>query len=100
MSQLQASLAVPNRSRKRALLVTEKLRLQQGLWNRCARNVNEREGLPVACLMDGTGNQLLSRARFSLDQDGGIAPGHGGDKVANLGHLFARVNKVAESAGL
>jgi hypothetical protein len=76
VGRLEAAATLLQRARERAALVAEELRLQHGLRQR--RAVELDEGLVGArrVLVDGRRDQLLARAGLTMDEHGGLALGH------------------------
>src|SRR5256885_10234994 len=72
--------------------MTEQFRLQQAL--RYGRTILREESLRLAprLLMDSPRHEFLTRAAFSLDQDGQRACGGFRDEVMDAAHAFGRTD--------
>src|SRR5579862_3840146 len=73
ISQLQPADFLRNRSRECASFVSEKFTLKQASRNRCAIELHKGSVFSFAAIMNGTGNQFLSRTRLPQQQDCRIA---------------------------
>jgi hypothetical protein len=67
--------------------VPEDLRLQQRLGQRAAVDGDEGPARPLAGVMDGLGDDLLARPRFTLDEHGGARGRDPPHQLHYLGHL-------------
>ena len=56
---------------ERSALETEELRLQEGVGNRCAVDIDERAGAASSAPVEQTGHQPFPRPRFPEEQDRG-----------------------------
>ncbi len=74
--RFEASDAITERAGECALRVPEELALVELAGNRRAVHPDERLARPPAPAMNGLGDELLARARFARDQDGGVGGGH------------------------
>src|SRR3954468_24613893 len=101
MGQLEPPLALGRRAGERTLLMTEQLALEQRLGQRRAMDGHEWPG-PVSGgrLMDRLGDLLLSRPRFSLDQDGGRGLRDVPDEFENVEHARTLTEDVPERVPL
>ena len=77
------------RIRERALDVAEELRFEQGLGNRRAVDLDERQASLRAAIVDGAGDQFLARAGFARDQYRASGRRHQLDATDHLGHGVA-----------
>src|SRR4029079_5301387 len=66
---LECALHPADRSRERTLLVTEQGALDEALGKRGAVQLNERTVPTLALHVDGTGEELLTRARLAFQED-------------------------------
>ena len=87
---------VAGRAGERALLVAKQFRLDQVLRQGRAVDLDERALRPAAAHVNGVGDQFLADAVLAVDQDIGIALGHGIDQVEQLAHLLAAADHVSE----
>ena len=94
---LEPAGPVVDRAGERALDVAEELAFEQALGECSAVDADVRAGEPRAEVVDGTGDQLLARARFSDDQHTcarrGDLPGNSHD----LAHRRARADQAREA---
>src|SRR5687768_1481338 len=65
VGHLKPSDLLSDRAGERALLVAEKLTLEQPRWNGGAVELHERAIAPAASIVDGPGEQLLARTRLA-----------------------------------
>src|SRR5690606_15687393 len=72
---LEAADSTRDRPRERALLVTEELALEKLLRNRRAIDRHERPVAAVRQLVDSARGELLTGARFALDQHRAVVAG-------------------------
>ena len=91
---LDLPLHLPMGARKRALLVTEQLTLQQVFRNRSAIDGNEWAVLAGRAAMDGARNEFLAGAAVSHDQDGDIGIRHAPDHFENAMHRRAHADDL------
>src|SRR5262249_34132441 len=71
-------------TRESAALVTEELALQQPGRYRSAVHLQELASPPCAAVVDGAGNQLLSRPGLAENEDGRVSRGHDLDLLQRL----------------
>ena len=90
--QLEAALAFLGGAGERALLVTEQLRLQQGLGERRAVHADERRVLAWALGMDGARDDFLAGTALAAQQHRG-APGR---RLVNLGKHLLHARTAAD----
>jgi hypothetical protein len=69
---LETPLALGYGAGEGALLVTEKLRLQQVVWKGGAVQPDEGTARARGVVVDGVGDQLLAGAGLAADEDGGV----------------------------
>ena len=72
VGRLEPTEASLERSGERALFMPEQLRRNQRLRDRGAIDANERTTRPPGSTMDRTGDELFTRPRFTLDQNGRV----------------------------
>src|SRR5262249_14901988 len=84
---LEEPLLVRARARERTLDVPEDLRLEQRLWQGPAVDSDEASPRPAAGVVEGLGDDLLARPRFSADQHRGVRGRHAPHEVEDLGHF-------------
>lgn len=69
--------------------MSEQFGFDEGLWDSCGVNGNQRAAGPGTELMNRTGHQLFSGAAFARNQHRRIRPGHRSDQGVNLPHRLA-----------
>ena len=86
------------RSRERALLIAEELRLDQGVRDRAAVDSDKRLLASGTQLVDGPSHELLAGAGLALDEDGERRVGHLLDLPDDLLHLTGRPHQPPQWA--
>src|SRR5579863_2843353 len=76
MSQMKAAGCLRHRSGESPAFVTEQFALKQSSRHRRTIDFYEGTETAKAILVDGPGNELLTSAGLSLDQNGGIGSSH------------------------
>src|SRR5262249_5700326 len=71
---------------ERSLLVSEKIALQEVLWDRRAVQRKERCLRPRAVLVDGPGRKLFPRSALASDEHGDVLRCEAPDRLACLEH--------------
>ncbi len=84
---LEQAVLGPARPGEGAAHVTKELRLQQGLGQRTAVDGHEGSPRPIAGVVDGLGDELLARPRFTPDEHGGARGRDPPHQLHHLGHL-------------
>ena len=90
IGHFEAPLALDVRPGEGALLMAEKLALQEVFGNGAAVDHDERIRLTDAEPVHGAGHELLAGAAFPHDQDGGVRGRHLPDDGEDLLHLSRR----------
>src|SRR2546427_4718968 len=98
LCQLELPLLALMRSRERALLIAEELRLDQGVRDRAAVDSDERLVASGTQLMDRASNELLASAGLALDENSQRRVGHLLDLLDNLLHLAIRAHQKPQRA--
>ena len=80
-------------ARRRAFLYSKELGLEQGLDDRGAVDGDEGALAPATELVNLPGDELLARARFTLDENGEICRGDALDSIAHGPNREARTNQ-------
>ena len=86
IGHLEAATALGHRTGERTLLMTEELGLEEGLWERSTRDLDERPGAAVRVEMERLGDELLAGAALAGDEDRRIGLGHLADGLVDLLH--------------
>src|SRR5271167_1656543 len=82
--QLESALSLHQSSRECAPLVPEQLAFQQSGWNGSAVHAHIAARAPGAEVVNGARDQLLPRARLTIEQDAGIRRRNNGDLLQHL----------------
>src|SRR5262249_15717630 len=82
--QLKASHLLTDGAGEGTLLVPEKLTFQEACGDGRTVELDEGAVFAWAEVVQGTSDQLLARASFSADEDGGVRTRHRRDLVENL----------------
>lgn len=72
VGHFETANSLRDRSGESALLVPKQFAFQQVKGNGCAIQLYERTSDACTAIVNGTGDQLLTRTRFPKDQGGGI----------------------------
>src|SRR6185295_1902845 len=95
LRELESPELFLKRAGEGAALVTEQLRLDQGLGDGGRVDGHERLLPPGTLAMDGTGDQFLAGAALARDEDRRIGARHLGDELEEPPHLRRLTDDVA-----
>src|SRR5467141_511237 len=98
LCQLEPPLLSLMGPRERALLITEELRLDQGVRDRAAVDSDKWLLASGTQLMDRASDELLASAGLALDENSQRGVGHLLDLLDNLHHLAVRAHQEPQGA--